>query len=91
MEPDKVCEELVRIAKKYIILLEPFYGKEAKLTKKDKSKFMFWKEPAVPFSYSWDYHRIFSNLDVEEVSNNACPLGKEHAAPYYRLYEFSKN
>jgi len=91
VEPDFVCSELTRITKKYIVLLEPFYGKEGKITQMAKNKWKFWLKKSFPFSYSWDYRRIFSNLNVQLIDDIPCPLEKDYSGPYYRLYKFSKN
>jgi len=89
VEPEMACRELVRIAKKYIVLLEPFVGIEGKLIKKRKHGSQEWEE-FLPFAYSWNYSRIFSSFEVKELSNKPCPLGKISAGPHYKLYEFSK-
>jgi len=90
VEPEKVCKELTRISKKYIVMLEPFYGKEGKILEMPKPKFRFWLKKTLPYTYSWDYTRIFSNLNVKQLSNSSCPLTDRYSGPFYRLYEYMK-
>jgi ubiquinone/menaquinone biosynthesis C-methylase UbiE len=88
-EPEKVCKELVRISKNYLFLIEPFFGKEGKVVLKRRPRFKWKKVDSTPFSYFWDYNRIFSELPVREISITDCPL-KSVVGDYYKLYEFKK-
>ena len=89
VEPEIICNELTRIAKKYIILLEPYHQEEGKIVKM-KTRPWYGIRKTFPYSYSWNYTRIFSNFDVNLLSDTSCPLGNDYSNPFYRLYEFSK-
>jgi ubiquinone/menaquinone biosynthesis C-methylase UbiE len=87
VEPVKICKELVRISKRHIVLLEPFLEREGKIVKMIKRNLT---EDFFPFSYSWNYEKIFSKLHVKLMSNTPTPLEGGFAGPYYRLYTFEK-
>jgi SAM-dependent methyltransferase len=87
LEPEKICKELTRISKRHIVLLEPFFEREGKIVKMIKANL---SEDFFPYSYSWDYEKIFSNLPVKPISNTLAPLEGGFAGPYYRLYTFEK-
>jgi ubiquinone/menaquinone biosynthesis C-methylase UbiE len=87
LEPEKICKELTRISKRHIVLLEPFFEREGKIVKMIKDNLV---EDFFPFSYSWNYEKIFSNLHVKAILNTLAPLEGGFAGPYYRLYIFEK-
>jgi ubiquinone/menaquinone biosynthesis C-methylase UbiE len=87
LEPEKICKDLTRISKRHIVLLEPFFEREGKIVKMIVHDLT---EDFFPFSYSWDYEKIFSNLHVKPISNIPTPLEGGFAGPYYRLYTFEK-
>lgn len=60
-DPRPVLRELIRVARKGVILLEPWLGQEGKLVQAlDCTSGI--SEDAEPYEYSWDYVRLVQDL-----------------------------
>jgi len=67
-DPRPVLKELIRVARKGVILLEPWLGQEGKVVQ-TMSTTSGKSEDAEPYEYSWDYVKIIHELSPErEVS-----------------------
>jgi len=84
---DIALENLVRIAKSWMIMIEPFeYGAEGKLVEyMDKSGKM---NPATPYTYIWDYEKRLAALrkKILEFTIDEMPLSGVNLGPYYKLF-----
>lgn len=58
-KPGSILENLARISRKAVLLLEPFVGEEGKVVRNIDRRTGEWID-TTPFSYSWDYPRLIS-------------------------------
>ena len=87
-EPARVLNDMVRVARIGVLLLEPYLGREGKVVKN--------MDPATgeltdstPYSYSWDYQKLAADLPVT-TTVEPYPLSQNRLGPYYRLYQLLK-
>jgi tetratricopeptide (TPR) repeat protein len=73
---EAVLRELLRIAKKYFIAIEPFSE-----SKEDASKYA-----VANYSYFWDYPALFSKFGAAIVQDRAYPISDQGLGPFYHLY-----
>jgi hypothetical protein len=73
---EAVLRELLRIAKKYFIAIEPFSE-----SKEDASKYA-----VANYSYFWDYPALFSKFGAVIVHDRAYPISDQGLGPFYHLY-----
>lgn len=87
--PKPILAEMARVARLGVLLLEPNLGAEGKVLKASAGEA---KEEggATPFSYSWDYERLASDLPVE-FSQEHYPLSGTLLGPYYWLFRLLKH
>jgi ubiquinone/menaquinone biosynthesis C-methylase UbiE len=88
-DPLPILREMVRVARLGVLLLEPSLSEEGKLVK------CVNPEPedvieVTPYSYFWNYTRLFSTLPGH-FSKQHYPLEGTRLGPYYWLFRLLKN
>jgi SAM-dependent methyltransferase len=86
--PKPVLIEMVRAARLGVLLLEPSLGEEGKVLKNASNQAKNLNE-ATPYSYSWDYARLCSDLPIK-FSKERYPLSGTRLGPYYWLFRLLK-
>jgi len=87
-EPEKILLQLLRIASKGVLLLEPWIGEEGKVVK-NLNLHTDTVIDTTPYSYSWDYENLIKpylddwNLSVQEYKLES-NLGR-----FYYLYKIT--
>jgi SAM-dependent methyltransferase len=81
-DPEPALWHLIRIARRQVLLLEPWLGVEGKVVDERDGR------PLQPYSYSWDYPALFARLGAGRVSERPQPLRAGRWGPHYRLYRW---
>lgn len=87
-DPKLILTEMVRVARRGVLLLEPSLGEEGKVFKNTDAGGGSAAE-ATPYSYSWDYPRLALDLPVD-ISRQPYPLAGTLLGPYYWLFRLVK-
>lgn len=87
-EPALALQELVRISRKAVLLLEPWVGSEGKVLRNPSPTDADEMVDTTPYSYSWDYESLARDVAPGwTLTSEPHPLGRAALGPYYFMYE----
>lgn len=87
-EPSLALQELARISRKAILLLEPWVGSEGKVLRNSSHSEVGQMVDTTPYSYSWDYGSLTRAVAPDwSLKSEPHPLGPAALGPYYFMYE----
>jgi len=84
-EPQNALNELLRISRLGVLLLEPWLESEGKVVRNSRADGEM--VDTTPFSYSWDYERLAADTPYDvALLSEPYPLSKTNLGSKYHLY-----